>query len=234
MQGRFASYLRVSTDRQGKSGLGLEAQRAAVAAHLNVGAWTLLDEMIEIEIESGKATADRPQLARAMALCRLTGAILCVAKLDRLSRDAHFLIGLDKAEVDFVAVDMPNENKLTVGILALVAQQEREAISARTKAALAATKARGKKLGGYRGVPPPAPAMASAARIAKADLFASRVGPLVRELQATDMTMEAIARELTVRGREDSTGGGLDGPGRQEPTGTRCRAVTLPNKEHGI
>ena len=115
MQGWFVSYLRVSTDRQGKSGLGLEAQRAAVATYLNGSVWTLLAEMIEVE--SGKATADRPQLARAMALCRLTGAILCVAKLDRLSRDAPFLIGLDKADVDFVAVDMPNANKLTVGIM---------------------------------------------------------------------------------------------------------------------
>ncbi len=209
MQSRFVSYLRVSTDRQGKSGLGLEAQRAAVAAYLNGSVWTLLDEMVEVE--SGKATLDRPQLARAMALCRLTGAILCVAKLDRLSRDAHFLIGLDKADVDFVAVDMPNANKLTVGIMALVAQQEREAISARTKAALAAAKARGMKLGGYRGVPPPAPDIASAARIAKADLFASRVGPLVRELQASDMTMEAIARELAVRGVRTARAGAWTG-----------------------
>jgi len=143
--------------------LGLEAQRAAVAAHLNGGTWTLLDEMVKIE--SGKATADRPQLARAMALCRLTGATLCVAKLDRLSRDAHFLIGLDEADVDFVAVDMPNANRLTVGIMALVAQQEREAISARTKAALAAAKARGTKLGGYRGVSPRRTACSRAAGI---------------------------------------------------------------------
>ncbi len=103
MPRRFVSYLSVSTDWQGRSGLGLEAQRAAVAAHLSGGDWTLLDEMVEVE--SGKDTADRPQLARAMALCRLTGAPLCAAKLDRRSRDAHFLIGLDKADVDFVAVD---------------------------------------------------------------------------------------------------------------------------------
>ena len=211
MSRRFVSYLRVSTDRQGRSGLGLEAQRAAVAAHLSGGAWTLLDEMVEVE--SGKATADRPQLARAMALCRLTGATLCVAKLDRLSRDAHFLIGLDRADVDFVAVDMPNANKLTVGIMALVAQQEREAISSRTKAALIAAKARGKKLGGYRGVPPPNPAKASADRIAKADLFASRVTPLVCELQGSGMTMGAIARELVTRGVRTARGGTWTGQG---------------------
>lgn len=116
-----------------------------------------------VEIEGGKATADRPQLARAMALCRLTGATLCVAKLDRLSHDAHCLIGLDKADVDFVAVDMPNANRLTIRVMALVAQQKREAMSARTKAALAAAKTRGTRLGGYRGVPPPAPARASPA-----------------------------------------------------------------------
>ncbi len=86
MPHRFVSYLRVSTDRQGRSGLGLEAQRAAVAAHLVGGTWTLLNEMVEVE--SGKAAAHRPQLARAMALCRLTGATLCVAKLDRLRCDA--------------------------------------------------------------------------------------------------------------------------------------------------
>jgi len=143
MQSRFVSDLRVSTDRQDKSGLGLEAQHAAVAAHLNGGTWTLLDEMVEVE--SGKA-ADRPQLARAMALCGLNGAILCVAKLDQFSRDAHLLIDLDKADVDFMAVDMPNANRLTAGIMALVAQQKREATSARTKAALAAAKARGTKL----------------------------------------------------------------------------------------
>jgi len=205
MQGRVVSYLRVSTDRQGKSGLGLEAQRAAVAAHMNGGKWTLLDELIEVE--SGKATADRPKLARAMALCRLTGATLCVAKLDRLSRDAHFLIGLDKADVDFVAADMPNANKLTVGIMALVAQQEREAISARTKAALAAAKARGTVLGGYRGVPPPDAARATAGRVAKSDAFAARVQPIARELQAAGMGLRTIAAELTARGVLTARGG---------------------------
>jgi len=205
MQGRVVSYLRVSTDRQGRSGLGLEAQRAAVAAHLNGGAWTLLNEMVEIE--SGKSTTDRPELARAMALCRLTGATLCVAKLDRLSRDAHFLIGLDKADVDFVAVDMPNANKLTVGVMALFAQQEREAISARTKAALAAAKVRGTKLGGYRGVPPPDAARATAGRVAKSDAFAARVQPIARELQAAGMGLRAIAAELTARGVLTARGG---------------------------
>ncbi len=164
-----------------------------------------------VEVESGKATADQPQLAGAMALCRLTGATLSVAKLDRLSRDAHFLIGLDKADVDFVAVDMPDANKLTVGIMALVAQQEREAISARMKAALAAAKTRGTKLGGYRGAPPPDLAKASAGRIAKADLLASRIGPLVCELPEADMTMAVMTRELAARGVRTARDGAWTG-----------------------
>src|ERR671911_796243 len=139
-QGKFVAYYRVSTERQGRSGLGLEAQRKAVEDYLNGGRWQLLAEFVEVE--SGKRE-DRPKLAEALALCRLHGATLVIAKLDRLSRDAHFLLGLQKAGVDFVAADMPDANKMTVGIMALVAQHEREMISERTKAALAAAKARG-------------------------------------------------------------------------------------------
>ena len=145
---KFVSYLRVSTKRQGASGLGLEAQRTAVADYLNGGHWTVIKEVVEVE--SGKKD-DRPKLAEAMALCRVHGATLVIAKLDRLSRDAHFLLGLQKAGVRFVAADMPEANELTIGILAVVAQAERKMISARTKAALAAAKARGVKLGGDRG-----------------------------------------------------------------------------------
>jgi DNA invertase Pin-like site-specific DNA recombinase len=143
-RGRFVSYLRVSTDRQGKSGLGLEAQRKAVADYLDGGRWELIAEFKEVE--SGKRD-DRPKLAEAMALCRLHNATLVIAKLDRLSRDAHFLLGLQKAGVRFVAVDMPEANEMVVGIMAVVAQAERKMISVRTKAALAAAKARGKRLG---------------------------------------------------------------------------------------
>jgi DNA invertase Pin-like site-specific DNA recombinase len=142
--GKFIAYYRVSTQRQGRSGLGLDAQRSAVRDYLNGGEWTLVSEFTEIE--SGKLN-ERPELAKALAACRIHGATLVIAKLDRLSRDAHFLIGLSKGGVEFMATDMPNANRLTVGIMALVAQQEREAISARTKAALAAAKARGTKLG---------------------------------------------------------------------------------------
>src|SRR3954467_13708375 len=139
---RFVSYLRVSTDRQGRSGLGLEAERKAVKDFLNGGRWDLIAEFVEVE--SGKRDA-RPKLAEALALCRLHNATLVIAKLDRLSRDAAFLLGLQKAGVRFVTADMPEANELVVGIMAIVAQAERKMISARTKAALAAAKARGRE-----------------------------------------------------------------------------------------
>src|SRR5215218_1403441 len=152
-EGGFVAYYRVSTERQGKSGLGLDAQRKAVEDFLNGGNWRLVAEFTEIE--SGKQ-ADRPALAKAFQACRLRRAKLVIAKLDRLSRDAHFLLGLEKAGIDFVAADMPNANRLTVGIMAMVAEEERRMISARTKAALAQAKARGVKLGGHRGYIPTA------------------------------------------------------------------------------
>lgn len=144
MHGNFISYLRVSTQQQGRSGLGIEAQREAVNKYLNGGDWKLLGEYAETE--SGKR-ADRPKLQAALDRCKLTGATLVIAKLDRLNRDAHFLLGMQKSGVDFVCADMPDANRLTVGIMALVAQQEREMISRRTREALAAAKARGQKLG---------------------------------------------------------------------------------------
>jgi DNA invertase Pin-like site-specific DNA recombinase len=148
--GKFISYLRVSTDKQGKSGLGLEAQRDAVTSFLDGGRWTLIAEYQEIE--SGKKDdRERPQLAKALHHCKVTGATLVIAKLDRLARDAHFLLGLQKAGVRFVAADMPEANEMVVGIMAVIAQGERKMISERTKAALAAAKARGVKLGNPNG-----------------------------------------------------------------------------------
>lgn len=145
--GKFISYLRVSTTRQGASGLGLAAQRSAVESYLNGGDWTLVEEFVEIE--SGKNTA-RPELAAALAACRLHGATLVVAKLDRLSRNAAFLLNLQDSGVKFVAADNPQVNEMVVGILAVVAQAEGKMISDRTKAALAAAKARGTRLGSPR------------------------------------------------------------------------------------
>src|SRR3954471_11447089 len=147
-RGNFVAYYRVSTARQGRSGLGLEAQRRSVADFLNGGSWDLLAEFVEVE--SGKAD-DRPQLEQALATCELSGATLVVAKLDRLSRNLAFLAKLQESGARFVAADMPEANELTIHIMAAVAQAERKAISTRTKEALAAAKARGVKLGGNRG-----------------------------------------------------------------------------------
>jgi DNA invertase Pin-like site-specific DNA recombinase len=144
--GKWVSYLRVSTDAQGSSGLGIEAQRKAVETYLNGVSWTLAQEFIEVE--SGKRSNNRPQLAAALMACKKLKAKLIVAKLDRLARNVAFISKLMEAGVEFVACDFPHANKLTIHILAAVAEHERELISSRTKEALAAAKARGKKLGG--------------------------------------------------------------------------------------
>src|SRR5215204_4702402 len=173
----FVAYYGVSTERQGRSGLGLAAQRKAVEDFLNGGNWRLVAEFTEVE--SGKHS-DRPALAKAFQACRLRRARLVIAKLDRLSRDAHFLLGLEKAGVDFVAADMPTANRLTVGIMAMVAEEERRMISIRTKEALAAAKARGVKLGGFRGVKIDAAARAAGrmALVAKAQARAQELEPV--------------------------------------------------------
>ncbi len=208
-EGRFVSYLRVSTAKQGHSGLGLEAQRKAVADYLNGGQWQLVTEVVEIE--SGKRS-DRPKLEEALRLCRLHNATLVIAKLDRLSRDAHFLLGLEKAGVDFVAADMPSANRLTVGIMAMVADEERRMISRRTKEALAAAKARGKKLGGNRGnlsVGGTKGHVASlATRQAKARSRASDLAPVIEELKASGaVSLRQIAAGLNAKGIRTARGG---------------------------
>ena len=147
-RGSFVAYYRVSTARQGRSGLGLEAQKKAVSDFLNGGSWQLLAEFVEVE--SGKSD-DRPQLEQALAMCELSGATLVVAKLDRLSRNLAFLAKLQESGARFVAADMPEANELTIHIMAAVAQAERKAISTRTKEALGAARARGVRLGGNRG-----------------------------------------------------------------------------------
>ncbi len=128
--GRFVAYYRVSTDRQERSGLGLEAQRAAVLAYLNGGNWSLVREFTETE--SGKRD-DRQELARAMNLCRLTGASLVIAKLDRLSRNVAFLAALMNSGVEFVCCDNPHATRFTLHILAAVAEHERAMIATRTR-----------------------------------------------------------------------------------------------------
>jgi DNA invertase Pin-like site-specific DNA recombinase len=209
VSGRFVAYYRVSTAKQGASGLGLEAQRSAVQAYLNGGSWTLVNEFTEVE--SGKRS-DRPQLAAAMAACRIHGATLVIAKLDRLSRDAAFLLSLRDAGVDFIAADMPNANRLTVGIMACVAEAEREAISARTKAALAAAKERGRKLGGDRGnlsaVCAEGNRVSACSRAAKAAARARDLAPIIAAIRQSGITSaNGIARELNARGIRTARGG---------------------------
>jgi DNA invertase Pin-like site-specific DNA recombinase len=207
-EGKWISYLRVSTRRQGKSGLGLEAQRQDVANHLNGGSWNLIKEFVEVE--SGKKAA-RPQLEAALAACRLHGATLLIAKLDRLSRNALFLLGLQAAGVDFVAADMPTANRLTVGIMAMVAEEEARAISVRTKAALAAAKARGTVLGGNRGVVPTAKMrkLSVAARQERAAARARDLQGTIKELQAAGATsLRAIAAGLNEAGIPTARGDG--------------------------
>ncbi|MDO8874517.1 MAG: recombinase family protein [Pseudolabrys sp.] len=202
-RGRFVAYHRVSTVRQGESGLGLEAQRQAILTYLNGGAWELVGEFVEVE--SGK-NSDRKQLAAALEDCRKHKAKLVIAKLDRLSRNLAFIATLMESGVEFVAVDNPHANKLTVHILAAVAQHEREMISERTKAALQAAKARGKVLGNPR--LREAAVTGVAALKAKADRFAANVLPVIREIQASGIkSANAIAGRLNERGVKTARGG---------------------------
>ena len=201
--GRFVAYYRVSTDRQGKSGLGLDAQKKAVADYLNGGPWMLIGEFTEIE--SGKRS-DRPELEKALEACRRQKAKLVIAKLDRLSRNLAFIAVLMESSVEFVAVDNPHANKLTVHILAAVAQHEREMISERTRAALQAAKARGKRLGNPR--LSEAAGRGTAAGKAAADQFAANTLPIIREIQAGGATSHnAIAAKLNERRVKTARGG---------------------------
>jgi DNA invertase Pin-like site-specific DNA recombinase len=201
--GKFVAYFRVSTDRQGKSGLGLGAQREAVMNYLDGGRWTLVDEFTEVE--SGKR-ADRPQLEKALAACKKLKAKLVIAKLDRLSRNLAFIATLMESGVEFVAVDNPHANKLTIHILAAVAQHEREMISERTKAALQAAKKRGQRLGNpditevsKRG---------RAALKANARRFAANVRPIIEEIMRAGVTSHnAIAARLNERNVRTARGG---------------------------
>jgi DNA invertase Pin-like site-specific DNA recombinase len=211
--GKFVSYLRVSTERQGRSGLGLEAQRKAVEDYLNGGAWQLLREYVEVE--SGKRS-DRPQLLAALAHAKATGATVLIAKLDRLARNVAFISNLMESGVEFVAADMPMANRLTVHVLAAVAEHEREMISQRTRAALGAAKARGKRLGNPNGARALRAAGAgqagwtvgAAGNRAAADKFAGGLAPVIAAIRADGIaSLEGIAAELNARGILTARGG---------------------------
>lgn len=189
---KFVAYFRVSTQRQGASGLGLEGQRAAIA---QAGITTVAEF---VEVESGSKN-NRPQLAAALALCKAQGATLVVAKLDRLARNAAFLMNLKESGVDFRALDCPDLNTLTLGVMASVAQYERERISERTKTALAAAKARGTRIGA-RGTDNlkagNAVAKSAEARRAYSDAAHADVIARIHDLRAAGRTWRAIAERL--------------------------------------
>jgi DNA invertase Pin-like site-specific DNA recombinase len=210
--GKFVSYYRVSTGRQGKSGLGLEAQRAAVATYLNGGDWQIVEE--HTEVESGKRS-DRPALEKALAAARLHRASLVVSKVDRLTRSVAFLSRLLEAGVDVRFADLPQIEGATGRFLlqqmVAVAELEAGMISARTKAALAAAKKRGKKLGGNRGALPNAKMWKASvkAREERADARAADLAATVKELQGAGATsLRAIADGLNAKGIPTARGAG--------------------------
>ena len=202
MQKEFVAYYRVSTTKQGISGLGMDAQRNAVAQYLKSNDGTLLSEFSEVE--SGKNNS-RLELAKALAECRSRKARLVIAKLDRLARNAAFLLNLRDSGVEFVAVDMPQADRFTVGIMALVAEREREMTSQRTRDGLAAAKRRGTRLGN----PNPEEAQKSAreANSEKARQFRASLLPTVQRIQRSGVSsLRGIAECLNARGVKTPTG----------------------------
>jgi len=204
----FIAYLRVSTDKQGRSGLGLEAQQAAIDAFLRPG-----DRLLEpphIEVESGK-NADRPKLREALERCRKTGATLLIARLDRLARNVRFISTLMEQGVPFLACDMPTATPFMLHIYAAVAEEEARAISRRTKAALAAAKARGVKLGGDRGYRPataPDGRLGAEASKRQADQAATALAPILDALRAAGASsLHQLAAGLQARGVATPRGG---------------------------
>ena len=207
--GKFISYCRVSTQMQGSSGLGLEAQQKAIKDYLNGGTWELLAEFVEVE--SGKNN-DRPKLRAALKQCSLTGATLIIAKLDRLARNVNFISNLMESKVDFVAVDFPTANRLTVHILAAVAEHEGRMISERTRNALAAAKARGVKLGNPENLTREAQVKGSPkgnrAKVILADAFATELTPIIETYRKEGQSLNQIAGSLnasrikTARGKD--------------------------------
>lgn len=207
----FIGYMRVSTKEQGQSGLGLEAQRAALEAHVKQVGGTL--PMVYTEVESGKR-ADRPELAKAIAHAIRSKATLCVAKLDRLSRNVEFLARVMNSGCEFAAADMPAANRFMLHVMAAVAEHEAKAISDRTKSALAAYKARGGKLGAelpqcrnltpearQKGVERAGEAITKAATEAYADLL-----PAMVEWRSAGQTLKQIAERLNAEGHTTRRG----------------------------
>lgn len=205
---RWVAYYRVSTERQGRTGLGLDAQKQAVHSFLQGRTGSLVHEVVEIE--SGRRS-DRPKLTEALRLCRVHEATLVIAKLDRLARNVAFVSNLMESKVEFLAVDFPTANRLTVHILAAVAEHEVQLIRERTRAALQAAKARGVKLGGDRGnlaaVALDGVKASAQARGARARERAADLAPLLRHLKEQGLSIRQMAGELEARRIEASRGG---------------------------
>jgi len=202
MTPNFVAYYRVSTAKQGINGLGMDAQRDAVANYLKGRDGKLIAEFAEVE--SGKRN-QRQKMEKAIALCRKERATLLIAKLDRLARNAAFLLNLRDSGVDFIATDMPHADKFTVGIMALVAEKEREMISQRTKDGLAAAKRRGTKLGNPR--PSHAVQLAVAANLKRAKHHSEQIVPVIQEIKKAHVTsLSGIAHCLNVRGFKTPNG----------------------------
>lgn len=208
---RYVSYLRVSTDKQGLKGLGIEAQRETVSAYLKREGEAAILISEYVEVESGRQS-ERPQLAAALQAANLSGGTVIIAKLDRLSRDAHFLLGLQKAGVEFHACDLPSANRLTLTIMAAVAEHEREMISQRTKAALAIAKSRGVQLGNPNGARALKLAnRGNAAALSKIKLQAfdnaERFRPVLASLEANGISsFNSLAKALNAQHVQTSRG----------------------------
>jgi DNA invertase Pin-like site-specific DNA recombinase len=208
---KLIAYYRVSTAKQGASGLGLEGQEAAVASYAQAGGGTLLRAYTEVE--TGRK-ADRPELARALADCKRSKAVLVIAKLDRLARNVHFLSGLMEAGVEFVCCDMPSANRLTLHIMAAVAEDEAKRISERTKAALAAYKARGGVLGAARpgayrlkgGANARAAKRAGEVAAEKARAAYEDLAPVIAGMRAEGLSLRQIAGRLNDEGHTTRRG----------------------------
>ena len=207
---KIVSYIRVSTEKQGRSGLGLDAQKAAIAAYAAKHEATTLGNYIEVE--SGKNNA-RPELAKALRQARVTGSRLVIAKLDRLGRNAAFLMNLSDSKLDFVCCDDQHTTPFNIGIKAVIAQHEADMISERTKAALAAAKARGQRLGNPNGADAlrRADRGNTASRLAakaKADAFATDLAETLADVRAAGhQTLHQIAAELNRRTIQTARGG---------------------------
>ena len=207
---KIVSYIRVSMQSQADSGLGLDAQKSAIAAYAAQHHATIMGSFVEVE--SGRNNA-RPELVKALRQARVTGSRLVIAKLDRLGRNAAFLLNLRDSGVDFVCCDDQHTTPLTIGIKSIIAEEEARAISARTVAALQAAKARGTRLGNPNGAAALGRAgkgngASSEARKAKADAFAADLAEILADVrEAGHTTLHQIAGELNRRGIKTARGG---------------------------